>query len=295
MQAWHALALALAVCLSACALPSAQERGLRVEAVAAAQGWSPLTLKARDFDLRAFAPTHRAALRRLHVYIEGDGLAWLDRHTPSFSPTPLDPLALRLAMADASGSAVYLARPCQSMQGPGFRHCHPRHWTSHRFAPELVEAMDQALDQLVTAFGTKELVLIGYSGGGAMAALLAARRSDVAGLVTVAGVLDTPTWAAETHTDELTGSLNPAAFAQRLRDLPQWHFAGERDTVVPARVLDAFLAAQGNAKGLPPTTQRRDLPGFDHSCCWAQAWPGLSRTITPAPLRARAPGWPGNG
>lgn len=293
MRLWHALALTW--CLSACALPTAEERGLRVEAVAAAQGWLPMTLKGRDFDLRAFAPPHRTPLRRLHVYIEGDGLAWVDRHTPSFAPTPLDPLALRLAMADASGSAVYLARPCQSVQGPSFRHCHPRHWTSHRFAPELIDAMDQALDQLVTAFGSHELVLIGYSGGGAMAALLAARRNDVAALVSVAGVLDTTTWAAETRTDELTGSLNPAAFAQRLRDLPQWHFAGERDTVVPARVLDAFLAAQGHGRDLPPTTQRRDLPGFDHSCCWVQAWPGLSRAITPAPLRARAPGWPGSG
>ena len=198
--------------------------------------------------------------------------------------------ALRLARADASGSAVNQARPGQSVQGPSFRHCHTRHWTSHRFAPELIDAMDQALDQLVTAFGSHELVLIGYSGGGAMAALLAARPNDVAALVSVAGVLDTTTWAAETRTDELTGSLNPAAFAQRLRDLPQWHFAGERDTVVPARVLDAFLAAQGHGRDPPPTTQRCDLPGFDHSCCWVQAWPGLSRAITPAPLRARAPG-----
>lgn len=36
----------------------------------------------------------------LFVYIEGDGLAYLDARTPSTDPTPADPLALRLAAAD---------------------------------------------------------------------------------------------------------------------------------------------------------------------------------------------------
>lgn len=274
-----AVALATALSLMSCALPGPQERGMRIEAWAKTFGWNPALLKGRDFDLQAFAPVRMTTARRLHVYIEGDGLAWLDRHTPSFAPTPQDPSALRLAMADASATAIYLARPCQYVQGQAFRHCDPRYWTGHRFAVELVDAMDEALDQLVSAFGTSELMLIGYSGGGAMATLLAARRSDVVGLVTVSGVLDTRTWTRDARTHDLSGSLNPAAFAARLRDVPQWHFVGERDTVVPPTVLDAFLSAQGTTQHQSHRITRRELPGFDHVCCWVQAWPELSRSF----------------
>lgn len=267
-----ATAAAMIVCLTGCTLPNADERGSRVEAWAEAQGWAPMTLNGSHFDLRAFAPSHLRTARRLHVYIEGDGQAWLDRQTPSFAPTPLNPLALRLAMADGFASVVYLARPCQYVRDAAFRHCNPKYWTSHRFATELVDAMDQALDRLATVYGPTELVLIGYSGGGAMAALLAERRKDVVGLVTVAGVLDTKTWAAEARTSDLTGSLNPLAIAAQLRRLQQWHFVGERDTVVPAGVLGSFMTVQGSSS----SSQKLDLPGFDHGCCWVKAWPQLS-------------------
>jgi hypothetical protein len=45
-------------------------------------------------------------------YQSGDGLAWLSSDVPSSDPTPLDPLALRLALAKPARNAAYLARPC---------------------------------------------------------------------------------------------------------------------------------------------------------------------------------------
>ncbi|HEX5739002.1 MAG TPA: alpha/beta hydrolase [Hydrogenophaga sp.] len=261
---------------------SPRERGARVFELAAAQGWQPLVFQTADFAIQAFVPGQRIATPQLNVYIEGDGLAWLDRHTPSFAPTPADPLALRLAMADASASAVYLARPCQYTLGPDFRNCQPRYWTSHRFAPEMVETMDQALDQLLQAQGARQLVLIGYSGGAAMAALLAARRHDVVGLVTVAGVLDAQAWTKSQRLSALSGSLDPREVASRLTGLPQWHFVGGRDQTVPAALLEGFLGAQQ-----PLTTTGTVAPSihmerdFDHHCCWVKTWPEWSRTFAP--------------
>jgi hypothetical protein len=267
--------------LSGCST-SPQERGARVFELAAAHGWQPLVLQSADFVLQAFVPGRPIATPQLNVYIEGDGLAWLDRHTPSFAPTPADPVALGLAMADASASAVYLARPCQYTLGPDFRNCHPRYWTSHRFAPELVGAMDQALDQLKQAQGARRLVLIGYSGGAAMAALLAARRHDVVGLVTVAGVLDVQAWTRSLRLAALSGSLEPRDIAPRLSGLPQWHFIGSRDRTVPPTLLDGFLQAQrpltAAGSAVPSVHMEKD---FDHHCCWVQAWPELSRTFVP--------------
>ena len=53
----------------------------------------------------------------LVVYLEGDGLAFLDRATPSPDPTPVTPLALRLAVLEPGpqgrlpGPALPVRRP----------------------------------------------------------------------------------------------------------------------------------------------------------------------------------------
>ena len=49
----------------------------------------------------------------VHVYIEGDGYAWATTTDPSDDPTPINPLALRLAAVDDAPNVLYLARPCQ--------------------------------------------------------------------------------------------------------------------------------------------------------------------------------------
>lgn len=266
-------ALALAW-LTGCVALSPDERSASLQAWAITQGWQPRLLPGPAFDLLAFVPARTIRSHRLTVYIEGDGLAWLDRHTPSFAPTPVDPVALRMAMADEGGAAVYLARPCQYVQGPAFKGCHQRYWGSHRMALEVVAAMDRAVGLLAADAGASELVLVGYSGGAGIAALLAARRNDVVALVTVAGVLDIETWAQQLRVSPLEGSLNPRDVSVRLAYLRQWHFIGLEDRVVPPAVLQRFVGA-GAPFAHPPVVQR--VPAFDHQCCWAKAWPVLSR------------------
>ena len=283
--------------MSGCATPSPAERAAHGFQLAAAQGWTPLRLSTERFDLQAFVPPGLAASspRRLAVYIEGDGLAWVDRSTPAFAPTPADPLALRLAMAHADGPAVYIGRPCQYTEGAAFRHCHPRYWTSHRFAPEVIAALGQGLQQLKQFSGARELVLVGYSGGAVVAALLAAQRNDVAAWVTVAGPLDTDAWTQTQGLSPLRDSLNPVAMANTLATKPQWHFAGRSDTVVPPTVLQRFLevqAASGHPRAVLPEVLW--LEGFDHGCCWVDAWPRLSRAFshsdTAAPVQPQPAG-----
>ena len=62
--------------------------------------------------------------------------------------------------------------------------------------------------------GAKYLELVGYSGGGAIAVLVAARRSDVVGIRTVAGNLDTRAFCKYQHVSALDGSMNPLAIAE---------------------------------------------------------------------------------
>lgn len=283
MRRW-VLAAAIAAAIAAlpgCAVPSPEARGARILAWVSEQAWRPLLLPGPVFDLQAFVPASLHGAHRLTIYIEGDGLAWVDRHTPSLAPTPADPLALRLAVADAGGASVYLGRPCQYTRGEAFKGCDERYWGSHRFAPEVIDAMDHAVDQMKRAYGASTLVLVGYSGGAAVAALLADRRHDVAALVTVAGTLDTDLWTRQQHLSPLQGSLNPRGVAARLAQMPQWHFIGQQDRVVPGSVLQSYLDAAGRAGQGTPAARVHAEPGFDHHCCWGEAWPVLSRRFQP--------------
>lgn len=249
---------------------------------ALAPQWSRITFDTPTFSVAAYLPP-RAPVRQglLTVYIEGDGLAYLGERTVSADPTPADPVALRLAARHPGGGAAYLARPCQYVMG---RNCTPYYWTYGRFAPEVVEAMNSALTQLKAHAGAQRLVLAGYSGGGNIAILLAARRSDVVGIVTVAGNLDHKTWTSMENLHPLQGSLNAIDEVSQVGGLRQIHFAGTEDDVVPPAIPRAFVAR------LPPQNRDslREVKGYNHSCCWADVWPEL---LPSARALADIPGW----
>lgn len=105
-----------------------------------------------------------------------------------------------------------------------------------------------------------------------MAALVAARREDVTALVTVAANLDHAAWTAHHGDSPLSGSLSALGVATTLSKLPQVHFSGEEDDVVPASVNAGYLALS-DARFV----RQVELPDFDHHCCWVANWPVLLR------------------
>jgi pimeloyl-ACP methyl ester carboxylesterase len=256
------LALALACCAGARELHLQQ-----AEALAASAGLVPRSLQADGISLLGFerpGPQHAI----LSVYIEGDGRAWANPWQPSTDPTPSDPIGLRLAAADPARPLLYLARPCQFVESAG---CDSRLWTSARLSPQIVDAYQRLIDDALQRTSSNKIGLVGYSGGGALAALIAERRRDVAWLITVAADLDLAEWIRLQQIEPLSNSLDPADDAGAIRGLPQVHLAGSRDTVVPAEVVRSFvrrLPAGGPARMIV-------VPDFDHSCCWAEAWPRL--------------------
>ncbi|QID18003.1 alpha/beta hydrolase [Nitrogeniibacter mangrovi] len=268
----------LALALSACAvIPTPGERRGQADALAGARGWIAQTLPAGPFDLLAYRPATPVPAEVLTIYVEGDGLAWLSRTQVSPDPTPIDPLALRLALAQPRGNAAYLARPCQYLARRAGA-CDRRDWTSMRFAPAVIDSTNRAIDRLKQDFGARQLVLVGYSGGGAVAALVAVRRHDVAALVTVAGNLDHRAWTRWHHVPALSGSLDPADEVDALAHVRQWHFAGEKDRIVPPTLIrgfvDRFPAAARPAYAVEP--------GVDHHDGWVASWPRLWRRVMQA-------------
>jgi len=221
------------------------------------------------------------------VVVEGDGRAWTTRTRLSPDPTPREPVGLDIALSIPVGGVAYLARPGQyppdTAPAPT---CPPRYWAGARFAPEVVAGADAAIDTLVDRLvgpdcDAPELALVGFSGGGTLAALVTARRADVDHLVTIAANLDHTVWTEHHGVTPLDGSLSLFPVTAALARVPQHHLVGGDDAIVPPTLNDRVIAALG-AAGHP----RIVVPGADHAGPWVPAW----RTAVCAdPTRAAAP------
>lgn len=238
----------------------------------------------------------------LTIYIEGDGNAWASRRSISEDPTPKNPLALKLAVLDPSPNVAYLARPCQYTPQDLNRACTRDIWTDSRFSEMVIHNMNQAVEQLKEQYQTKRIQLVGFSGGAAVAVLIAARRNDVINLKTVAGDLYHQALSGYHKTTPLGNSLNPKAVAYQLIYLPQYHFAGEKDKTVPPFIAEQFVSEvlngynrRYNRSNRDPNNsysahsryiQRRTLhagrhvkffmvKGATHHERWEEIWPNL--------------------
>ena len=228
--------------------------------------------------LTSFVPEKISTNKTLTVYIEGDGLAWITSSSISPDPSPIKPVALELALQHPNNSVAYLARPCQFVEANDAKNCNANYWTIGRFSTEVIDATNQAIELLLAKFKSSQLILVGYSGGGAVTTLVAARRNDVIELVTVAGNLDHRLWTQQRRISALTGSLNPADEWTSLVDIKQLHFVGANDTVVDKSISKSFQ--EKFPVGRQP--EIKIIGNFDHHCCWSQQWPKLTEFWLPS-------------
>jgi len=204
----------------------------------------------------------------LHIYLDGDGLPW-QFNRPGANPTSRKMTALHLMQLEGV-SSLYLSRPCYGYRKPPTT-CVPEDWTSGRYSEDIVSKMDRAIDQFKSE-ADLSLILIGYSGGGTLAMLLAARRADVAGVVTVAANLDHQAWSDHHGYLPLHNSLNAAKQPNLPADIFRWHLGGGKDIQVPADLINAAASRDPYARYL-------HYPEFDHTCCWADIWHTLLKDI----------------
>ena len=231
-------------------------------------------VRTNDFLIVTYARLDRPG-EPLSVYVEGDGRAWVTPRQLSMNPTPLQPVALDLAVRDRAANVIYVARPCQYVTSAEDPRCEESYWSHRRFAPEVVRAVSQAIEFHRQRAGSTAIDLVGFSGGGAVAALVAAERSDVRSLRTVAGNLDHVALHSYHKVTQLRGSLNALDVAARLAALPQIHYVGGEDKVVPPFVAQSFARAVGPTTCLKTTI----VAGAAHESGWADQWGRLLRDV----------------
>lgn len=238
--------------------------------------WVRKDVVVAELPIVTLAPLSQQASGALMVYIEGDGRAWASRRTPSKNPTPDKAVALALAQHSAPSARLYLGRPCQYLLQPLPGQCEPEIWTNSRYSPDNVRRLSGALDAYLSENQwrqTPDIYLVGFSGGGVMALLLADLRRDIAGVITVAGNLDVAGWADWHEVSPLTNSLNPRDSAATLSSIPQIHWRGENDTIVPVEAQRGYL----NELAANAVVKVETIKGVDHSCCWSENWPRMLR------------------
>lgn len=202
----------------------------------------------------------------LHLYLDGDGTPWAGPGQIAQDPSARHALILDLMKQDPA-SAVLLGRPCYYLTSPDPA-CAPPLWTTARYSEAVVASLAVVANQIIARHPLAAITLIGYSGGGVLAALLAPRLARVTGVFTVAANLDTAAWTTHHHYSPLSGSLNPAEQAPLPSTIRQLHLYGALDRNVSQALTARFFAQQ-------PAAQTRVLPDFDHRCCWAAQWPVL--------------------
>jgi pimeloyl-ACP methyl ester carboxylesterase len=146
-----------------------------------------------------------------------------------------------------------------------------------RYSDEVVASMTEAVRTAALQAKARSLVLVGYSGGGVLAVLIAERLDNVAAVITVGANLDTDAWTRHHDYLPLSGSLNPAHSRAEHR-WPETHLYGARDQTVPPATAQAYFERH-------PGAQRRIVDTNDHVCCWVEQWPQLWREITAVAAR----------
>jgi pimeloyl-ACP methyl ester carboxylesterase len=204
--------------------------------------------------------------RRLILVIEGDGPEWPATDRAPRDPSPRASVARALARSlqrqwGDDSVVMYLGRPCQYGGTHKGNSCAARWWTTDRFAEPVIAAYEAWLDRRPTDIH-RSLCLVGVSGGGLIALLLAERRPDVNGVMTIASPVAVDAWTAHHRLSPLGIGKAVVRGIERLGTSRQLHFLGGRDPIVPPEAVWADTQRWAGASSV------RVLAEAQHSGPW---------------------------
>ena len=243
-------------------IPTANQRLQTLEQIGQKNELEKQVYQLNHFELFTLQQKQLQECKKIKIYIEGDGLAWKSRNVISDNPTPINPMGLNL-MTQEKNCSIYIARVGQYTT----QSYDKKYWTSHRFGKIILEDYIQLLDVIKNVYKNQTFDLIGYSGGGAFALLIAANRDDIKNVITVAGNLNHSYWSRYLNTSPLDGSLNPVNFANELSHINQYHLIGKNDKIMPYDVFKSYIKYFNDKANI-----QYFLFDATHSCCWEEIY-----------------------
>ena len=204
--------------------------------------------------------------KQMVVYIEGDGMAWISRDQLSNNPTPVQPIALKLASVDTNANVLYIARPCQYLWPQKMNACSSKYWSNKRGSEEVILSINQAISIVKQKQNISTIWLIGYSGGGGISALITARRDDVDKLITVSGNLNYKLFTQIHNLSPMNSSIDPITVAKQISLIPQIHYVGSEDGIIPEQIPKSF------------SDNVISIEGATHDN-WPDKWEQILRTV----------------
>jgi hypothetical protein len=259
-----AVGIILVSTISACNRLGIEQRVSAADNFAKAHGFKKEMVQSNGFSLTAYTKVTDPN-QPYNIYIEGDGLAFLNRYTISDNPTPSKIMMFKLASIDKRLNVIYLARPCQYTSIALNPKCsNSKYWSSDRFSEESVSAMNQAIIKLSH---NKPTNLIGFSGGGAIAVLAAERNPKVSTIITVAGNLDHVAFNNHHRVSAMHNSINPIEHAAKVKHIPQLHLAGSKDDRVPASISEKYVSHSSSS-----CVKGEVIKGASHDSGWDKVW-----------------------
>lgn len=205
------------------------------------------------------------------IYLEGDGLVINKYGEVALNPTPTDPMALRLASIDERPiSKIVVNRPFQYIavnKNRSPENLTSKYWTTARYSNEVIQAILVIIKTYQQLFRFDTIEIVAYSGGAAVALLLAPELNHLTRIVSFAGNLDHVSWTRYHDTQPLIHSLDPLQNIDAIVKVPQIHFVGTDDdntTLDLAHYYQQQLASN-NVKIVP-------VSRFSHDSDWPQIW-----------------------
>ena len=174
-----------------------------------------------------------------------------------------------------SAPAVYIARPCYLMKGFAEEiedpECSAYWWTFGRYSEKVVNSMAKIIEQESESYNN--IVLIGHSGGGTLAALLAEQNEKTVALVTAAANLNVAEWVTYHQFTPLYGSLDPTRGVVLPNNIVQLHYIGDSDNEIKVGWQNDYLSRHPNAS-------LTILPEVTHQGGWYIHWPNILNELS---------------
>ena len=230
-------------------------------------GFERVLVPGGDFVITTYQKVHDKKAPYV-FYIEGDGLAFINKYTVSSNPTPRKQMLMNLAAMDKRPNVVYVGRPCQYTLMELNPKCSETYWTDKRLSDDSVAAINDVINKVNV--NHQKFSLIGYSGGGGIAVLVAARNPRVKDVITIAGNLDHLAFTEYHSVIPMSSSLNPIDYAASIKDIPQWHISGANDKIVPP-----FIAQKYTRVSASPCVTQKTFTGVGHKEGWDQVWESI--------------------